>query len=62
MVGFEARTMLPEGLAKLVRWHQDLIANTAEVSGAVVTPTAATPTSAATPAPSVSGAQNGAPR
>ena len=28
-VGFEARTMLPEGLAKLVRWHTDLMASTA---------------------------------
>jgi UDP-glucose 4-epimerase len=28
MVGFEARTMLPEGLAKLARWHKDLMAAT----------------------------------
>ncbi|MFN8635098.1 MAG: NAD-dependent epimerase/dehydratase family protein [Chloroflexota bacterium] len=28
MVGFEARTMLPEGLKKLVAWHRDLMAKT----------------------------------
>jgi UDP-glucose 4-epimerase len=28
-VGFEARTMLPEGLARLVRWHRDLMASSA---------------------------------
>ena len=28
-VGFEARTMLPEGLTRLVRWHNDLMASTA---------------------------------
>jgi UDP-glucose 4-epimerase len=28
-VGFEARTMLPEGLARLARWHRDLMASEA---------------------------------
>jgi UDP-glucose 4-epimerase len=38
-VGFEARTMLPDGLRKLARWHTSLMANSAAgltVSGASV--------------------------
>jgi len=34
-VGFEARTMLPEGLAKLARWHTDLMAKTAAADATV---------------------------
>jgi UDP-glucose 4-epimerase len=47
-VGFEARTGLPEGLAKLARWHRDLMANTA--------------TTATAPSPAASGALNGGSR
>jgi UDP-glucose 4-epimerase len=42
-VGFEARTMLPEGLSRLVRWYRDLL------SGAAPMPTGFAP---AAPAPS----------
>ena len=48
-IGFEARTALPEGLAKLARWHHDLMSSTV----------AATGLPAVAPAPTLTGALNG---
>jgi UDP-glucose 4-epimerase len=52
-VGFEARTALPEGLAKLARWHRELL---------VSTPAATSPSTTATSSPASSGTPNGGPR
>jgi UDP-glucose 4-epimerase len=58
MVGFEARTMLREGLAKLVRWHRDLLATTAPATP----PSLPASGKAGQAAPAAAGAQNGGSR